>query len=403
MGKEQIRKDIEKTRSVANLFISEHNLAQNFHNTHTGFLHLDNNENINDITQDIIKSQVNQQTYEKAYSIVLENGHYKNIHDNTGRFNLLSERRGQLAMFDVKTKHLFFDINLYDRINSATFLHNELFMAVAQRKNLFIYDKKGREVHCIRKHKNVLEMEFLQYHFLLASISDNNLLRYLDTSVGKLVAEIVTDENNTCLTKNQTDGVIYLGSEKGHVTLWTPNESKYVAKVFCHQSRVSDVQVERFGNYMVTNGNDKQCKVWDIRKMFKPVNVINTKNICKNIKLSQNNVLATTYKDNVIFYKDIDKNKEHEDDHIALRERFVGKNITGLDFCPFEDVLCVSHNRGISNIIVPGAGDPNFDSYEESPYRSKLDRQNIEVRRLLEKVPYKLIHMNQSIGHLKDR
>ena len=32
----------------------------------------------------------------------------------------------------------------------VTFLHNEMFFAAAQRKYVYIYDKRGLEVHCLR-------------------------------------------------------------------------------------------------------------------------------------------------------------------------------------------------------------------------------------------------------------
>lgn len=401
MGKNEIRREIEQTQKLTDLIKKETDLSNSITNNDSGFIHLDENEKMIDLTQDVIKGHVNQQTLEKAYNIVLENGTYEAKYDNTGRHLLLAEQRGQLAMFDVKTKNLFFDINVQEKITNSIFLHNELFVAVSQRKSLYVYDHKGREVHCVRKHKNVTKMDFLQYHFLLATISSDGLLRYLDTSTGKLIAEIETGEVNTCITKNPSNGVIFLGADKGHVTLWTPNDQKYVAKVFCHKSVVSDVQIDRFGHLMVTNGSDKQIKVWDIRNMFEPLNVIDTKTTNRNLRLSQKNMLACSYKDRVYVHKDIDVRNTGE--NVALQEAFRGRIVTSLDYCPFEDILTVGHNRGVSNIIVPGSGDPSFDSYEESPFRSKRDRQEIEVRRLLEKVPYKLIHLKQGIGHISDK
>ena len=99
-------------------------------------------------------------------------------------------------------------------MRDVQFLHNEQFFAAAQRKYVYVYDKRGLEVHCLKvrvqelhfelttgngwcpsaplrsmivsacclvgrqEHTGVWRLEFLPYHFLLSSIGEGGVLRY---------------------------------------------------------------------------------------------------------------------------------------------------------------------------------------------------------------------------------
>ncbi|XP_030889141.1 WD repeat-containing protein 46 isoform X4 [Leptonychotes weddellii] len=271
------------------------------------------------------------------------------------------------------------------------FLHSEALLAVAQNRWLHIYDNQGIELHCIRRCDRVTRLEFLPFHFLLATASETGFLTYLDVSVGKIVAALNARAGRLdVMTKNPYNAVIHLGHSNGIVSLWSPAMKEPLAKILCHRGGVRAVAVDSTGTYMATSGLDHQLKIFDLRGTFQPLSARTLPQGAGHLAFSQRGLLAAGMGDVVNIWAGQGKASPPSLEQPYLTHRLSG-HVHGLHFCPFEDVLGVGHNGGITSMLVPGAAEPNFDGLESNPYRSQKQRQEWEVKALLEKVPAELI------------
>lgn len=363
-----------------------------------GYMEAESDEKTYDITQEQIKRHVSIKTVEQSFKLDLENGPIYSKHSRNGVHMLLRNNEGYIASFDSKSMDLYFELDVNERVYDATYLHNEGFIAVAQKANVFIYNGAGVEIHCIRGNNNVFKMEYLPYHYLLATASSSSFLKYQDVSTGKMVGEVcMKDKNITSMNQNPRNAIIHTGSIKGVVNLWSPNSKEYLMKILCHRNTVSNIEVDRGGNYMVTTGLDSRINVWDLRNTYSKLNGIKYNLTAQATSLSQKDMLAIASADRVHIWKGF---IDSSNDILYMRHRTSGRAVSSLDFCNHEDILCIGHSSGISNIIVPGSGDPVYDSYEDSPFMSKRMRRDKEVKSLLEKIPYELISIESRVGSL---
>ena len=63
-----------------------------------------------------------------------------------------------------------------------------------------------------------------------------------------------------------------------------------------------------------------------------------------------------------------------------------GGTLSCLRWCPHEDVLGCGHSGGVSTMLVPGAGEPNYDSFVADPFQTRKQRREAEVHGLLDKL-----------------
>jgi len=335
------------------------------------------------------------QTMQKKFALTLEMGPYVIDYDASGRHLLLAGRRGHIAMIDHLTKQPKAEFSTNEVVTDAIFLQNEKMMAVAQKKWTYVYDNQGIELHCLKTMNNVNRLTYLPHHFLLSAINTQGYLQYIDISVGKEISICHTNEQgsgNNVMCLNPTNGIVHLGHANGTVTLWSPNQKTYVAKMLCHRSNVLSACVSPSGHYMATSSQDAMIKVWDLRN-WRCVATHRLPKGAHQMQFSQTGRLGSAFGNIVEVWKD-PWLESCESPMMRYESAVFPERVK---FCPFEDVLGIGSKTGFESILVPGAGEPNPDSWQYNPFQTKKQRAETEVRMLLEKCPAETITLDPHI------
>lgn len=357
------------------------------------------------VRQDDLTEDLSVETASKRFDLKLDAlGPYIFDYSRNGRELLLAGRKGHVASMDWREGKLGFERQLGETIRDIKWLHNNQYFAAAQKKYVYIYDSDGVELHCLRKLTDVTHMEFLPYHFLLGTIGNSGVLKYQDTSTGQLVAELPTRLGPAVsMGQNRYNAILHVGHQNGTVTLWSPNSSEPHVKLLAHKGPVRALAMDRIGRYMVSAGQDQRMAVWDIR-MFKEVNNYFTRAPASSVAISDTGLTALSWGTQSTIWKglyDTNAPVQQKVQSPYMRWGGEGKRIERVQWCPFEDVLGLGHEEGFSSIIVPGAGEANFDAMELNPFETNQQRKETEVRSLLNKLKPEMIAIDPNfVGNL---
>lgn len=199
------------------------------------------------------------------------------------------------------------------------------------------------------------------------------------------------------MAQNPHSAIIHLGHANGTMTLWSPNMTTPHVKLLAHRGPVNGIAVDpsehSAGRYVATSGMDGTVKLWDGRMWGQEVREWKTRNQITSLAFSGMGMLSVGGKSGVTVYQDLYKNT-HRPPSPYLTLPLPSLTASATRFCPFDDLLCVGHERGISSLIVPGSGEPNFDSAEADLYETRTRRREREVRGVLEKIRPELITMD---------
>ncbi|XP_024028858.1 probable U3 small nucleolar RNA-associated protein 7 [Morus notabilis] len=357
-----------------------------------GYLEAEGIEKTWRIRQEAISREVDISSSRNQFDITLPDlGPYTMDFTSSGRYMTFGGRKGHLGIVDMKNMDLIKEIQVRETVRDVVFLHNELFFAAAQKNYPYIYNRDGTELHCLKEHGAVLRLQFLKNHFLLASINKSGQLHYQDVTMGQMVGNHRTGLGRTDVMRvNPFNGVVALGHSLGTVSMWKPTSSAPLLKVLCHRGPISALAFHPNGHLMATAGKEKKIKIWDLRKL--DYELQNIPGHANTLDFSQKGLLACGTRSSVQILGDLSgaQNYSRYMNHSMVKGYQIGKVV----FRPYEDVLAIGHSMGWSSILIPGSGEPNFDSWVANPFETSKQRREKEVRSLLDKLPPETIMLD---------
>lgn len=220
------------------------------------------------------------------------------------------------------------------------------------------------------------------------------------------------------MTHNPKNAVTHLGHTNGVVSLWSPASGKSLISMFCHKAPLTDLAIDREGRYMATSSLDGYMKVWDLR-MYKLLHAFKPDSPVSSLDISDTGMLALGVGRSVqilqhAFTQPTDVTYlQHElkppgaayssgsGVSAAVNALSSSMTVCSVSFRPYEDIVAIGHSHGLTTIVVPGAGEPNFDSFEANPFANPKQRREQEVKSLLYKLTPDMIGLDSSfIGSL---
>ena len=398
----KLRDRIRKTKLNQRLRRQVTHRLDQFSDRQSTFIQAEDGEKLLQYRQNLLRKNVSLTNASQIFDLDLQFGTYSVKYSREGRHMLLSSDMGHASLMRWKDKHLLFETHLSDPIRSAVFLHDG-FIALAQSANCFIYDFEGQEVHDLVNVPEPMFVDYLPWHYLMASVSRYGMsfgltlgkLTYLDVSTGELKSAIKTGIRSACsMTHNPQNAAISIGSPKGMVSVFVPSQPQAAVKINCHNAQVRAHGYSSCGKYLATVGSDSSVKIWDIRRTFQQVAEYFSPFPVASMDISQKNIMALGGKASVLMFNHWTRQAPGRAEAYLKHVDHKRRRVNSVGFVPYEDFLGVGMEGAFSSILVPGSCHVEFDSFTHNVQGIKRQTRENAVHKLLEKLPMESIVLN---------
>ena len=365
-------------------------------------LELEAREVAGKVTQDDILQAADEQTRRKKFDVTLDKlGPYRVTFSHNGAHMALCGLRGHLATMNWRTFNLEGETQLKDKCTDATYLVDNSMLAVAQKRFCYMYTSAGVELHVLPSFANMDKLAYLRNHMLLVGASSQySVLGWMDVSTGDQVSTkppAAVKDPVTCLQPNRGNGIIGTGDTRGVVKLWSPTVDDALVQLKAHKGPIKAMKFHPNGRFLATLGVENKLKLWDCRTL-RPLDEYATNYAFDCMDISDKGLLALAGGPAVQVWKDLFSGSRNTAGPHLLHSVGYGNVASNVAFCPFEDVLAVGHARGVSTMLVPGAGEANPDIFNANPYETVAHRKDRVVTNLLDKLPLESISLDLKIA-----
>ncbi|KAL0238932.1 hypothetical protein PCE1_004623 [Barthelona sp. PCE] len=352
-----------------------------------------------------IAEHVDVQTNAKMLDLELDFGSYHLDYSYDGRLLLLGGEKGHISLMEWQDAKLSAEFHIYKRIVDCRVLDNTpLIAAAVANEYTCLYDYDGLEIHRLKHHKKPKNIEYLPWHYLMCSSCIDGNLAWQDVSTGELVAKWSATKHAgrgkiNCFRQNPKTAVMCAGHTNGIVSLWAPGSSNPLVQYRAHKSSIVDLCVSHDGKYLVTVSSNREVAVSDLRK-FEVMDSWKHHRPVTSVDISQTGLLALAARHTLEVKQNVFTTSSARDcgHSTYMSHQIPGNIISGARFCPYEDFLGIGHNSGFQSLAIPGAGQANFDGYVANPFATKKLRKEMEVKKLLEKIPADMIGLESMVG-----